>query len=40
MLRRYRKLGEILLERGFITREELDKALEIQKEKKSRSEKF
>lgn len=34
MLRRYRKLGEILLEKGFITREELDKALEIQKEKK------
>ncbi|AIY87460.1 MULTISPECIES: GspE/PulE family protein [unclassified Thermotoga] len=34
MLRRYRKLGEILLEKGFITREELDKALEIQKEER------
>ncbi|AJG39944.1 general secretion pathway protein GspE [Thermotoga sp. RQ7] len=34
MLRRYRKLGEILVERGFITREELERALEIQKQLK------
>lgn len=34
MLRRYRKLGEILVEKGFITREELERALEIQKEEK------
>ena len=34
MLRRYRKLGEILVEKGFITREELEKALEIQKQLK------
>ncbi|PLV58398.1 GspE/PulE family protein [Thermotoga sp. KOL6] len=34
MLRRYKKLGEILIEKGFLTREELEGALEIQKRMK------
>lgn len=32
MLKRYKKLGELLLERGFITESELERALEIQKQ--------
>ena len=32
MLKRYKKLGELLLEKGFITESELERALEIQKQ--------